>query len=345
MYNGRMPESDVQVLVTLPFPDHLIERLRAVSPRLRLRVHPAREPADLPDGVLDEIQVLYTSRMMPLPERVPELRWIQFHYAGVDHVEDHPLLRAEGVQVTTMSGASAPQLAEFVLMSILALGRRLLRMVEDQRQKRWSQDRFERFQPVDLRGSTVGIVGYGSVGREVARLCRAFGASVLATKRDLMKIEDEGYRREGLGDPHAELIERLYPPQALASMVALCDFIVVTVPRTSETRGMIHKGIFEKMKSGAFLIDVSRGGIVDHGALIEALESGRLGGAALDVYPVEPLPPTSPLWEMPNVLLSPHIGGASGLYYERATDLFAANLHRFLSEQPLLNPYLPDRGY
>jgi phosphoglycerate dehydrogenase-like enzyme len=128
-------------------------------------------------------------------------------------------------------------------------------------------------------------------------------------------------------------------------MAGECDFLVVTVPLTAETRGLVGRTVFQAMKPTALLVDVSRGGVVDHNAMVEALSEKRLGGAALDVFPVEPLPPGSPLWEMPNVLLSPHIAGASGRYFDQATALFAANLTRYLTDQPLLNEVEPRRGY
>ncbi len=335
---------DVPVLVTLPFPEKLVERLKAVSPRLRLTIQPVQKVEELSADLLGEIEVLYTQRILPDPEAVPNLRWIQFHFAGVDNAEGHPLLRSK-VQVTTLSGAAMPQMAEFALMSILALGRRLPGIMADKAKKHWADDRFERFRPAELRGSTVGLVGYGSVGREIGRLCTAFGAQVLAVKRDLMRVDDDGYALEGLGDPRAEHVARLYPPQALGSMLSLCDFVVVAVPLTADTRGMIGKAMLARMKASAFLIDISRGGVVDHGALIEALNEKRLAGAALDVYPLEPLPESSPLWEMPGVIVSPHVAGASGQYYERAVDLFAENLQRYLTGRPLLNRYDPVRGY
>lgn len=340
-----MAEADVNVLIALPFPSEMVERLRSVSPRLNIRVEPARDPDEIPEQALQEAEILYTARAIPDPEKAPELRWIQFHYAGIDHAVDHPLVRSGSVQVTTLSGAAVTQMAEFALMSMLAMGRRLLSMIEDKKQIEWADDRFERFSPIELRDSTVGIVGYGSIGREIARLCRAFGAEVLAVKRDLMHLEDGSYLEEGMGDPRAELVNRIYPPQAVASMAALCDFLVVTVPLTAETRGMIGKKVLAEMPDTAHLIDISRGGVVDHGALIEALQERAIAGAALDVYPVEPLPGGSPLWKMPNVILSPHVAGASPRYYEKATDLFATNLRRYLAEQPLLNIYDPDRGY
>jgi phosphoglycerate dehydrogenase-like enzyme len=336
--------SEVLVLVTLSFPEPLVERLRAISPRLQVRVHPARSAQDLPEDLLQDVEVLYTHHALPEPASVPNLRWVQFHFAGVDAIVDHPLLHTD-VLVTTLSGASAPQLAEYALMGMLALGRRVPRMVADKTAKKWADDRFERFRPLELRGATVGIVGYGSTGREVARLCRAFGATVLATKRDLRSLADPGYQLKDMGDPTADLVERLYPPQAVASMASLCDFLVIAAPLTPETRGMIDRQVFAALRPTAFLVDLSRGGLVNHGALIEALTEKRLAGAVLDVYPEEPLPVGSPLWEMPNVLLSPHIAGASGDYFERATELFAENLRRYLSDQPLLNLYDPQRGY
>lgn len=337
-------EADVLVLMTVRFPDPLLQRVRAVSPRLRVEVHPASSGAELPGQLLPDVEILYTVRALPDPEAAPSLRWIQLHYAGVDHVADHPLLRGD-VRVTTLSGAAVSQMAEHVLMAILGLGRRLPRLERDRAEKRWAENRFERFRPTDLYGSTVGIVGYGSVGREVARLCRAFGAQVLATKRDVRHPADDGYGLDHQGDPAAELPARLYPPQALASMAAECDFLVVTVPLTPETRGMVGRNVLHKMKPSACLIDVSRGGVVDHNALIEALSEKRLAGAALDVFPVEPLPASSPLWEMPNVILSPHIGGASDRYFDQATALFTVNLQRYLTDQPLLNEFDPRRGY
>jgi phosphoglycerate dehydrogenase-like enzyme len=335
---------DLSVLITLPFPDELIKRLKAISPTLQFHVFPARTAADLPQDLLPDIEILYTLRALPDPESVPNLVWIQLHFAGVDHVVDHPLLR-EDIQVTTLSGAAAPQMAEFAVMSMLALGHCLSTMLDDPPEKRWGDDRFKRYRPTELRGSTVGIIGYGSIGREIARISHAMGARLLVAKQDLKNLEDRDYMKSGLGDPDAILPERIYPPQALVSLVSECDFIVIAVPLTPETRGLISENIFKAMKPTAYFIDVSRGGVVDHGALVSALSEGKLAGAALDVYPVEPLPEGSPLWDMPNVILSPHIAGASVRYYARAVELFADNMERYLAGRPLLNLYDPGRGY
>jgi phosphoglycerate dehydrogenase-like enzyme len=339
-----MDEPDINLLLTVPFPAALIERLQAISPRLKITSHTASDAEDLPEELLQETEILYTLSALPDVDLVPNLRWIQFHSSGVDHVMGHPLLGSD-LMITTMSGVSAPQLAELTLMFILSLSHRMLKFIHSAPEEHWASGRLKRYQPQELRGSTVGIVGYGSVGREIARLCQAFGASVLTTKRDLKHLSDDGYSLEGLGDPESEIPDRIYPPEALRSMVSLCDFVIITIPLTRKTQGIYDEAVFEAMKPSAFLIDISRGGIVDHGALVEALNLERLAGAALDVYPIEPLPESSPLWEMENVILTPHIGGSSPHYLERAIQLFSMNIQHYLSEAPLLNLYDPSREY
>jgi phosphoglycerate dehydrogenase-like enzyme len=307
-------------------------------------VHPVREDDPPPEELLAEVEILSSLDYLPEPEDVPHLKWIHFLSAGIDQHLDHPLLHTE-VKVTTSSGISAPQVAEAALAYSLALARRLPKLFADKGAKLWPEDRLARYQPQELRESTVGVVGYGSIGREVARLFHSLGATILATKRDLKQLEDQGFIREGVGDPYAELPERLYPPEALASMASLCDFLVITLPLTNRTRGMINKEILAALKPSTFVIDVSRGGVTNHGHLLSALNERQIRGAALDVFPVEPLPESSPLWELPNVIISPHIAGFSKTYYEHASALLAENLKRYVSDQPLLNRFDPERGY
>lgn len=336
--------ADISVWIEAPLSDRHLERLRAVSSELQINVHPLREEEPPPEALLAESEVLSSLDFLPDPEDAPNLKWVHFLSSGIDQHLDHPLLHTD-VQVTTSSGVSAPQMAEAALAYSLALSRRLPRLLADKAKKLWPDDRLERYQPGQLRTSTVGIVGYGGIGREAARLFHVFGATILATKRDLKQLEHQGYIPAGLGDPYAELPKRLYPPEALASMASLCDFLLIAVPLTDRTRGVINKEIFAALKPSAFLIDISRGGVTNHGDLISALNQNQIAGAALDVYPVEPLPESSPLWEMPNVILSPHIAGYSKAYYERASALLAENLKRYISGQPLLNRFDPQRGY
>jgi phosphoglycerate dehydrogenase-like enzyme len=335
----------VEVLLTLPFPEELVNQIRGVSPRLNVSVHPASEPKDVPSELWEKIEVLYTNRVLPTPDQAPHMQWVQFHWAGIEHVLDAPILKLPEVVATHLSGASVSQMGEHAIMMMLALGHHLPDAMSYQKRPEWPKGRWEKFVPIELRGSTVGIVGYGSIGRQIARLLQAMGATVLATKRDSMHPEDDGYIIDELGDPKGELVHRLYPPQALRSMLKECDFIVVTLPLTSETRGLIAVEELAVLKPGAYLIDISRGGVVDHEALIPALRDKKIAGAALDVFPEEPLPTDSPLWKLSNVIITPHIAGFSPHYDQRATELFCENLHRYLAGLPLYNRIKMERGY
>ncbi len=335
----------IEVLVTVPFQETEIQELREVSPRLRVTALPAREPGDIPKETWARTEVLYTDRILPPPDQAPALRWVQFHWAGIDSLVDAPLLKKSDLMVTTLSGAAAPQMAEFALTIMLALGHRLPELAAMQIKSEWPRDRWERFRPQELRNSTVGIIGYGSIGREIARLVRAFGATVLAAKRDVMHPADTGYIIPGLGDPGGDLFNRLYPFQAIYSMVKECDFVIVVTPLTAETRGMIGASELAAMKPTAFLINMARGGVVDQNALLSALQERKIAGAALDVFNEEPLPPNSLFWKLPNVIVTPHIGGMSIHYNQRAVDLFTENLKRYLTGAPLYNRYDVQKGY
>lgn len=335
----------VDVLMTIPFPDELLEGLKNVSSRLNIQTIKASRSEEIAPDIWAAAEILYTGRVIPTPELAPNLRWIQFHFAGIDHAREAPILYKDGLMATTMSGASTSQVAEYILMMMLALGHRLPEMVEHQRKSSWPKDRWERFSPRELYGATVGIVGYGSIGRQVARLLISFGAHVLATKRDAMHPVDPGYTIEGQGDPAGDFVHRLYPTEALLTMAKDCDFLVITVPLTPQTRDLINARVLECMKESAYIIDISRGGVVNHIDLIAALREHQIAGAALDVFPEEPVSPDSPLWKLPNVLISPHVSGNTPYYDIRAAELFANNLQRYLAGEPLLNLVNIKEGY
>jgi len=273
------------------------------------------------------------------------MRWIQFHLAGIEEHLDQPILRQVSVQATSLSGANAPQVAEHALALMLALGHHLPEMVADQSRNQWATQRSQRYVPKELLNSTVGIIGYGSVGQRLARLLQSFGVTVLASKRDLLKAQSTDYQVDGQGDPAADLPRRLYPGKALRSLLKECDYVVVTVPLTQETRGMLGAKQLSAMKPSAILVDVSRGGVVDQEALIHALEKGQFAAAGLDVFAEEPLPADSRLWDLPNVLISPHVAGLSPHYVERAFTLFKENLRRYVDGEELLNKIDLERGY
>lgn len=340
-----MTPAQIEVLVTVPFDEPLIDQLKEISPRVKVIAQPARRVEEIPNEVWNRIEVLYTDRVLPDPALVPALRWLQFHFAGIDFAVESPLLNNRNIVVTTLSGAAAPQMAEYAVMMMLTLGHRMYDLFNSQNRAEWPHDRWERFGPLELRGSTVGIVGYGSIGREIARLLQPFGTTILATKRDVRHPQDAGYTPEGLGDPEGDYFTRLYPIQALKSMIKECDFVVVCVPLTVETRNLISEAELAVMKPTAHLINIGRGGVVDQAALFTALQERHLAGVAMDVFAEEPLPPGSPFWRMPTVVVTPHIGGISAAYQNRAINLFAENLRRYLDGVTLLNHFDIMKGY
>lgn len=335
----------IHLLITLALDDELVARIGGLSPRLEVTVHPADSPDEISRQRWEETEILYTGDVLPEIEWVPKLRWIQFNWAGVDRVIDSPILQLDGLVATTLSGANSAQVAEYVLMMLLALGHHLPKLFTLQQQSEWPSARWKNFSPKELSQSTVGIVGYGSIGRQIARLLSGFGGTVLAVKRDAMHPQDNGYYLQGQGDPDGDLVHRLYPPQALRAMLKESDFVVVSLPYTSETHHLIGEAELAAMGPNTCLIDISRGNIVDHQALVKALKGGQIGGAALDVFPEEPLPEDSPLWQAPNVIITPHLSGITPYYDQRAIDLLIENLNRYLTELPLYNQVNLQRGY
>jgi phosphoglycerate dehydrogenase-like enzyme len=340
-----MTSESIQVLITMPFSETQVEQIRAVSPRLKVTAMRAHQPNEVPDEIWAKTNILYTDSVLPEPAQAPNLKWIQFHYTGIDYAIKKPILEKADLIATTMSGANAPQMAEYAITMMLALGANIKGMVENQTKSHWPEKRWEHYKHLELRGSTVGLIGYGSINREIARLLIPFQATVLAAKRDLKQVRDEGYFPAGTGDPEGDFFTRLYPIEALKSMLKDCDFVVVAVPLTPTTRGMISTEEFAAMKPTSYFIDLSRGGITDLGALKEAVDKKVIAGAAIDVFPEEPLPASSPLWKTPNILISPHVGGVSPHYNARAVDLFCTNINRYLENAPLFNRFDPEKGY
>jgi len=343
-----MQAEPVHVLSTMGFAEPLLQRLRAVSPRLVVRqvtCHNAEEVAQALDA---ETEVLYTYDLPLDLAAAPRLRWVQLHSAGADHLLRHPILTPDSpIQVTTTSGVHATPIGEFVLGCMLALIRRIPDMTCLHLDRTWPKGRWERFAPRDLRGQTVGILGYGSIGREVGRLAAAFGMRVLALKFNPSRREDHGYVPPGVGDPKGEIPERFYGPDERLDLLRESDFVVIALPLTEATRHFVGEPELRAMKRTAYLINIARGNLVDERALVRALQEGWIAGAALDVFSQEPLPPDHPLWDVDprRVILSPHVAGFSLQYDDRAADLFAENLRRYLAGEPLLNLVDKHRQY
>jgi len=340
-----MTAKPVDVLIHYPLSDAHLEMFSTISPRVRLSFHPEGVLSEIPSDVIGKAEILLTAKEIPDPEIAPELRWVQFSYAGIEFAAGHPLLKREGFRATTLSGAASPKVAEYALMALLSLGHKLPMMVQYQGKKIWPPDRWKRFQSAELRGSTVGLLGYGSIARELARLLQPFSVEILATKMDLTDLNEGGYIPEGTGDPHGDYFTRLYPPQAICSVLKVSDFVVMCLPLTDETQNLMGRREFEAMKPGAYLIALGRGGQVDEDALLHALREKHIAGAVLDVFNTEPLPQESPLWGAPNLVITPHIAGDTGRYTDLIVELFSENLRRYLADEDLLNVYDPEKGY
>ncbi|MEE9413765.1 MAG: D-2-hydroxyacid dehydrogenase [Acidimicrobiales bacterium] len=245
----------------------------------------------------------------------PNLRWLQTFSAGVDH----PIfadLAERGVQVTTGSGASAVPIAHAVVMHLLALSRGLPEILAQQSRKEW-----KRIEGRDLPGSTTVVLGFGPIGRAVAELLPLFGSRTIVL------------RRSPKGDEPVEA----WPISRLNEALAIADNLVLALPANPDTIGIIDSKAIDALADHAFIVNVGRGELIDEDALIEACRSGRLGGAALDVFAIEPLPDHSPLWDLPNVIVSPHIAARTPLTDQNVTEIFYLNLRRFLDGTPLQN--------
>jgi phosphoglycerate dehydrogenase-like enzyme len=236
-------------------------------------------------------------------------------------------------------------MAEYALTMMLAFAHRLPLMAADQALALWPGTNSNGYKPGDLRGATLGILGYGSVGRETARLAVALGMRVLALKREQSQIADTGWIVPGLGDPEGLLPERYFGPDDLPQLLAQADYVLLTLPLTDATRRILNRQTLAHMKRSGVLVNVGRGGLVDEPALIEALRNGVIRGAGLDVFEEEPLPASSPLWAMPNVIVTPHISGFSPAGDQRAMELFAENMRLYLRGERLLNRVEVSGGY
>jgi phosphoglycerate dehydrogenase-like enzyme len=297
-----------------------------------------------PDGPLDAVEVMLRGRLPAetfdrLLARAPSLRWVHSATAGVERVLT-PASRERGIVITNARGVFSRPIAEYVMLMILSAARRLPQLLELQAERTWQP-----LEARELRDVTVGIVGLGSIGRAVGALATAFGCRVIATRR---RPEAGTDATDGAGDDPflgTLMLDRVLPPEHLPELLAESDFVVLAAPLTGDTRGLIGDAAFDVMKPGAWVINVARGELVDDRALARALTGGRLGGAVLDTFREEPLPPTSPLYDLPNLVITPHTSWSSTRVLDRSVGLFCDNLRNYAAGLPLVNVVDPSAGY
>lgn len=295
-------------------------------------------------------EVLYTWRVpVEAPEKTPKLRWIQLASAGADHIRGLPVWKSS-ITVTAAQGMHTVPMAEHCMSLLLALTRQTPALIRSQDRQEWIRNQRD-LRLGELRGKTLGIVGWGKIGDGVAHLARAFGMRIIGTRWSVMvpsEVPRSGvfaYADEPWLEPVESPPDIVYPTAQLHEVLSQSDVVVVILPLTSETEGCFGEPEFRAMKRRALFLNIGRGRVVREEALIASLQSGHLAGAGIDVFAQEPLPRGSPLWSMPNVLISPHVGGVSDLTRDRVARFFAVNLTRYLEGQSLLNEVQRTAGY
>ncbi len=327
----------VNVIATIKLNDVCLHQIKDVSRRIKLidaseLVQGERKGDTIAtkelDGLLAEAEVIYGFGLpKDITFRAPKLKWAQMVSAGVERFLDDEFRQSPAI-MTNVSGIHAIPIGEVVLQFMLMFVKKAPLCFQMKQDKRW-----EPFAPAVLHSKTVGIVGLGSIGREVARLAKAFGMRVIATRRSARKAK------------HTRDVDLLYPPNQLSQLLSDSDFVVLSVPLTSETYRLIGEQQLRSMKPTAYLINIARGDVIDEAALIRALEEHWIAGAGLDVFATEPLPADSRLWELPNLIFSPHVSGGMEKYIEHATQVFCENLRRYLKGRRLLNVVDKEKGY
>ncbi|NMB45700.1 MAG: D-2-hydroxyacid dehydrogenase [Firmicutes bacterium] len=290
--------------------DKQVANITEIVPRANLRIKQGQEEVTLEDMAWAEIYFGWPP--LELLKQAQQLVWVHLPSAGADGYADQEVYAHRGVILTNSSGVYGIPLAEHAFSMMLAFSRTLHKYVRFQQEKHWEKLP----ESGELYGKTLGILGLGDIGTEVAKRAKAFGMQVWGLKRRLTAKPD--------------YIDQLVGPTGLPDLLAVSDYVVIALPLTAQTEKMVGKQELAYMQSHAILINVGRGPIIDQLALIKALQDGQLAGAGLDVFEEEPLPQDSPLWDMPNVIITPHSGGVTPEATRRSTDIFCHNLRLWL---------------
>jgi len=314
----------MKILSQVELKDEEIARLKAVVPDLEVLVV-GRSMDDALKEISDS-DIFFGRIPRPLFLAAKRLRWVQAFGAGVETCIFPELVQSD-VVLTNTSGAFNQVMADHAFALILAIGRGIAQCVRVQSQKVWKRIRTLR----QLAGQTLGVIGLGNIGREIARRGKAFGMKVVAA--DVRSMERPAF------------VDELWDIKDIDRVLEESDYLVIAAPLTPETRGMVGAAELHKMKPTAHLINIGRGAIIDEAALIDALKNGVIAGAGLDVFEKEPLPPDSELWDMENVIISPHIGGAAPESRTLSFEIFLDNFRKFVAGEPLRNVVDKYRGY
>jgi len=361
---GTSKEKEL-VLCTLPWPEEraargmkaLQEAFGDVDVKYYHSVHSNGKSESLvvPEEILQRANYMATLFWLPSPKSIPNTKLIQFFSAGTNHVANHPVYTDSEIPLCSANGVHGPQIAEWVIMMDLVHSHSYTKLYDNQKKKIWDQG--DGMNVSDRVGKKVGILGYGSIGRQVARVAKAMAMDVIAYTASPRKTpeskRDTGYIVPGTGDPDGSIPSAWFSGTDKADMHEFLkqeiDLLVVAVPLTKTTTYLLSTEEFELLHKsnprGTYVANIARGQIIDQKALITALEQEQIRGAALDVTDPEPLPKDDPLWEAPNVLITPHCSGASDVYADRAFQVLIENIKRDRSGGNLINEVNRKRGY
>jgi phosphoglycerate dehydrogenase-like enzyme len=313
----------MKILVSFDLDKTYVNRIQSCIPDANVQSASQREALL---SAITDAEVLLAGRFAKeMFSKAMKLRWVQTVSAGVDRFL-FPEFVSSDVILTNARGIHYSQVSDHVLAMILAFSRRLNELIRFQQEKKWA-----RIQCDELQGKSLGIIGLGSIGSEIARKAKCFGMRVVSVDRDVGK--------------RIPFVDEFLGLRDLRRLLKQSDFVVLSVPLTPESDGMIGEAELSAMKRDAILINVSRGRVIQEKALVKALKEGQIGGAGLDVFEEEPLPPSSELWLMKNVIATPHVAGSTPHYWDRVCDIFCENLRRYTSGQPLINRVDKRTGY
>lgn len=313
----------LNILVTNSLADRHIKAIKTAAPNSIITSCQLEEAAEHIKAA-DILLTWGTMNLRPLYPAAVNLKWVHALSAGVEDLVFPEIISANTL-LTNSKGIHGIPISEHVLAMMLAFTRGLTVFIRQQSQKEW-----KRTPVVEIYDKTIGIVGLGSIGREIAKKAKGMGMHVVASKQTMT----------------TELfIDKLYTPDQLHELLAVSDFVVLALPLVEETKNLFTIKEFSTMKPSAYFINIARGGVVKQDDLVTALEQGLIKGAGLDVFDQEPLSEASPLWDMPNVIITPHLAALSPNYLDRAIKLFADNLSRFIQNKEMLNVIDKEKGY
>ncbi|KAJ5306886.1 hypothetical protein PENANT_c003G06246 [Penicillium antarcticum] len=360
MGDAPLPAEHVLIVFYMHMPEPLQEEFRRKFAGARVTIHKSEPGKPVPPELYQSATVLVTFTDLPDPKDATNLKFIHSFSAGLDHLMQHPILRETDIPITTSSGIHGPPIAEWTVMNWLVSSRQYVKTYEAQKAHVWADKSQFMHGLHDQVGKKVGILGYGSIGRQIARVSIALGMTVYAHTASPRTTEesrrDTHYIVPGTGDPDGSIPVSWHhgtDRESIRSFLALgLDHLVISLPLTPETTYLLGPEEFAILSDNChhhatkpYVTNISRGKVIDQKALIEALKSGVLGGAALDVTDPEPLPKDNPLWDAPNVQISPHMSSLGNEYWPRSIDIAVLNLGRLQRGEPLVNAYNRRRGY